>query len=55
MNIEINEQKPSIKLVKNSLGYGWEIKLYKEEGKSLIEEMKKINNKLLKENPSKEK
>lgn len=49
MEIQVNEQKPSVKLTKNSLGYGWEVKLYKEDGKSLIEELKKINEKLKKE------
>ena len=51
MEISLNEQKPSIKLVKNSMGYGWEIKLYKENEKSLIEEIKKINDKMLKDFP----
>ena len=55
MEIQINEQKSSIKLVKNSLGYGWEVKLYKEDSKSLIEELKKINDKMLKDFPKEKK
>ena len=55
MEIQVNEQKASIKLVKNSLGFGWEIKLFKEDGKSLIDELKKINDKMLKEFPKNDK
>ncbi len=49
MELNINEQKPSIKLMKMSKGYQWEIKGYGDLDKELVEKIKEID-KQLKEN-----
>ena len=40
---KIVEQKPSIKLMKMSKGYNWEIKGYGELDDALVESIKKID------------
>ncbi len=46
----INEKTDSISLSKNSKGYTWDVKIYcddlKNEQDKIIEELKKINNKM---------
>ena len=44
-DIQIN-QKESVKLTKNSRGYGWEIKLLSDDIEKEIERLDKINKKL---------
>jgi uncharacterized protein YpmB len=48
------EQKDSIKLTKNTKGYGWEIKLLEKEGRDLLKELKLRNDEMIKEYGSKE-
>jgi len=50
MEININEQTPSIKLIrgqKNS--YGFEIKVYGQDMDKLLEQLKQVNDKLVEE------
>jgi len=50
MEININEQTPSIKLIrgqKNS--YGWEIKVYGQDMGKVLGQLKEVNNKLVEE------
>jgi len=44
---ETNESRDSIKLIKNTKGYNWEIKLYSEEaGFDLIDTIEELNEKM---------
>lgn len=46
MELSINEQKPSIKLMKMSKGYQWEIKDYGNLDEKLVEKITKIDTSL---------
>ena len=46
MEINVSEQKDSIKLVKNSLGVGYELRVFGEEGKDLLEKVKELKNRV---------
>ena len=48
MKLEVENlmNEDSIKLIKNSKGYGWELKVY---GKNVLEEIIKLNKEMLKE------
>lgn len=43
-NFVLDEQKPSIKLTKNTKGYGWEIKIIGLD----VDELERINNEMKK-------
>jgi hypothetical protein len=48
MEVSINEQTPSIKLVKGQKdSYGWEIKLFGKDTNKVLEQLKQVNDKLL--------
>ncbi|MBU1209076.1 MAG: hypothetical protein KKH04_19485 [Proteobacteria bacterium] len=50
MEVSINEQTPSIKLVKGQKdAYGWEIKLFGKDIPKVLEELKQVNDRLLQE------
>ena len=50
MEININEQTPSIKLVKGQKdAYGWEIKVFGKDMTKVLEELKQVNDRLLQE------
>ena len=50
MEVSINEQTPSIKLVKGQKdSYGWEIKLFGKDTNKVMEQLKQVNDKLLQE------
>ena len=47
MEIKIQEQTSSIKLIKGQKDtYGWEIKLFGKDTDKVIEQLKKVGNKL---------
>ena len=50
MEVNIQEQTPSIKLVKGQKdSYGWEIKLFGKDTDKVLEDLKQVNDKLSQE------
>jgi len=50
MEVSINEQTPSIKLVKGQKdSYGWEIKLFGKDTDKVLQDLKQVNDKLSEE------
>lgn len=45
----LTESQSSVKLIKNSRGYGWEIKIYNFDVKQILAEVKTTDNALRKE------
>ena len=47
MEIKIQEQTPSMKLIKGQKDiYGWEIRLFGKDTEKVIEQLKKVDDKL---------
>ena len=42
----INETESSVKLTKNSKGWGWEIKIYDMNPDNILKQVKKLNDEL---------
>ncbi len=50
MEINIQEQVPSIKLIKGQKdSYGWEIKLFGKDTDKVLQDLKRVNDKLSEE------
>jgi hypothetical protein len=50
MEVNISEQVPSIKLIKGQKdSYGWEIRLFGKDTDKMLEELRRLNDKLTKE------
>ena len=45
----LQESQSSVKLIRNSRGYGWEIKIYNFDAKKILEEVKETDTALRKE------